>query len=152
MSAKIHSYELFKTYISSSLCRCEGTTKLHSFFSSYWQISLYFVVEILGGGAAYLPPPQFADGSNNGGGDRGDFSADSGGSLLGVSAATLVSGGPTRRCQNSASDTQPLLLASSFRHPPVTSERLMRMRSHVKKIWFGNIAVITITGTAQNDK
>jgi hypothetical protein len=98
-----------------------------------------YIFVFVGGGAAYLPPPQFADGSNNGG-DRGDFSADSGGSLLGVSAATLVSSGPTRRCQNNASDTQPLLLASSFRHSPITLQMLMSMSGHVKNIWFGNIA------------
>jgi hypothetical protein len=150
--AKISSHELFQSYISLSLKDLQQflwknrDNKIVVFFSPViGKLRHIFVLPIIGGGAAYLPPPQFADGSN-GGGDRGDFSADSsGGSLLGVSAATLVTSGPNRRCQNSASDTQPLLLASSFRHPPVTSQRLMRMRVHVENIWFGNIAFTTIT-------
>jgi hypothetical protein len=107
------------------LLRKIGTKNGTLFSPVIGKLRYIFVIPIIGGGAAYLPPPQFADGSNNGG-DRGDFSADSGGSLLGVSAATLVSSGPTRRCQNNASDTQPLLLASSFRQASVTSTALSR--------------------------
>jgi hypothetical protein len=74
-----------------------------------------------GGGGAYLPPPQFADGSGTTECQlENSCSGRSGGSLLGVSAASLVGVGPTRRCQN-APDTQPLLHGgggggSSFRY------------------------------------
>ena len=70
-----------------------------------------------GGGAAYLPPPQFADGSLGPADCALESSCTSrppnGGSLMGVSAATLVGGG--RRCHQAATDTQPLLMGSSFR-------------------------------------
>jgi hypothetical protein len=73
-----------------------------------------------GSGAAYLPPPQFADSGisadclvESGGNSCTGRQGANGGSLMGVSAATLVGG---RRCHQAAADTQPLLMGSSFRY------------------------------------
>jgi hypothetical protein len=78
-----------------------------------------------GSGAAYLPPPQFADSGiisadclveSGNGSCTGRPGGANGGSLMGVSAATLVGGGGVRRCHQAAADTQPLLMGSSFRY------------------------------------
>ena len=64
------------------------------------------------GHSTYLPPPQFADGQTSEGSDS-NFSMVSG--SQGIAIATLP-----RRCHNQSltSDTQPLIVASSFRTLP----------------------------------
>ena len=69
------------------------------------------------GHSTYLPPPQFADGQG-GGSDLSDsnFSMMSAAGSTGITIATLP-----RRCHappGPSSDTQPLILASSFRTLP----------------------------------
>ena len=84
------------------------------------------------GHSTYLPPPQFADGQAPGDGHLSDsnFSMMSSAGSTGITIATLPRRCHTASVNNSSSDTQPLIVASSFRTLPRRPPEQPGLASH----------------------